>query len=120
MLNLIYMSANVTFFEETPFFSSSMQDFNFVQQVLPIPSLDPLLSPIHEIPIMDTSQATSPTSPSSSPHTTHQYETHTETKLSSHMSHGESSASCPSPSAIHTTVPTDDGSRWPIALRKGI
>ena len=60
-----YMSADVTFFEETPFFSSSMQDFNFVQQVLLVPSLDPLLSPVHEIPIMDTSQATSPTSPSS-------------------------------------------------------
>jgi len=67
------MSVDVTF-EEIPFFSS-MQDFNFVQQVLPVPSLDPLLSPIQEIPIMDTSEATSPTSPSSSPHTTHQYET---------------------------------------------
>ena len=67
------MSANVTFFEETPFFSSSMQDFNSVQQVLPAPSLDPQLPLVHEIPITDTSQATSPTSPSnpsSSPHTT--------------------------------------------------
>ena len=45
-----------------------------------------------------------PFQPSSSPHSTHQYETHTE--LSSPMSHGESIASCPSPSDIRTTVPT--------------
>ena len=86
-----YMSPNATF-EETPFFSSSMQDFNSVQHVLLVLSIDPLLSPVHEIPITDTSQATSPTSPScpsSSPNTTHQYETHRE--LSSPMSHGESS-----------------------------
>ena len=44
------MSADVTF-EETPFFSSLMQDFNFVQQVLPVPSLDPLMSLVHELPI---------------------------------------------------------------------
>jgi len=29
-----YMSTDVTFFEETPFFSSSIQNYNFVQEVL--------------------------------------------------------------------------------------
>ena len=36
------------------------------------------------------------------------------------MSHGESSASCLSPLAIHTSFPIDDDSRCPINLRKGI
>jgi len=41
-------------------------------------------------------------------------------ELSSPMSQGESSASCLSPWTTHTTVPVEDDSGWPIALRKGI
>ena len=61
-------------FEETPFFSSSMQDFNSVQQVLHVPSLTPLVSPVHEIPSMDTSQATYPISTTRSPPSVDQHE----------------------------------------------
>ena len=97
-----YKSADVTF-EETPTFSSSMQDFNSVQQVLLVPSLTPLVSPVHEIPSMDTSQATYPISPTRSPQSVDQHES--QRKLSSPMSQGQSFASCQSPSTTHTTVP---------------
>ena len=40
-----YMSAYVTFFEDTPLFLSSMEDSSSVQQVLPLPSCDPLVIP---------------------------------------------------------------------------
>ena len=101
-----YMSANVTFFEETPFFSSSMQDFNSVQQVLLVPSLTPLVSPVHEIPNMDTSQATYRIKPTWSPYNVDQHESQRE--LSSPMSQGESFASCLSPS----TNDLYHGSSW--------
>jgi len=37
------------FFKETPFFSSSTQDVNFVQQALPIPLLEPFVYPTPSI-----------------------------------------------------------------------
>ena len=43
-----YMSADVTFFEETFFFPVSMKDFNSVQQVLPVPPSSPSLFPVPE------------------------------------------------------------------------
>ena len=82
-----------------------MQDFNFVQQVLLVPSLFPLVSPVHEILSMDTSQATYPISPTRSPHNVDQHESQRE--LSSPMSQGESFASCPSSSRTHVTVLVD-------------
>ena len=51
------MSTDVTFFEETPFFSSSMQD---LQQVLPIPSFSPIVSPTYETPNQEENQNHSP------------------------------------------------------------
>jgi len=42
------MSASVTFFEETSFFSSSTQDVNFVQLVLPV-LLEPFVYPTLDI-----------------------------------------------------------------------
>ena len=56
------MSTDVTFFEETPFFSSSMQD---LQQVLPIPSFSPIVSPTYETPNQEGNQNHSPTESSS-------------------------------------------------------
>ncbi|KOM46148.1 hypothetical protein LR48_Vigan06g145400 [Vigna angularis] len=38
-----YMSADVTFFEHTPFFLSSMEDRSSIQQMFPLPSCDPLV-----------------------------------------------------------------------------
>jgi len=42
------MSVDATFFEETPFFSSPMQDSNPIQQVLRIPSFNPIVSPTYK------------------------------------------------------------------------
>ena len=91
------MFVDVTFFEETPFFSSSQQDINSTQQVLPISTFSPMISPVYE-----KTQGTSPTLQ-------------------------ESSGLCPSPLAslmtdpsCSSSAPHDDDSRWPIVLRKGI
>jgi len=43
-----YMSANVTFFEQTPYFSSSVQDAHVIQQVLPLIVVE---SPISDVSI---------------------------------------------------------------------
>ncbi|RDX98753.1 hypothetical protein CR513_18291, partial [Mucuna pruriens] len=40
-----YMTIDVTIFEETPFFSSSSQNTNIFQQVLPTPIFNPQLKP---------------------------------------------------------------------------
>ena len=44
-----YMSTNVTFFEETPFFSSSMQNPGSIQQILPVPSFGPMILPTQDL-----------------------------------------------------------------------
>ena len=118
----LYMSTDVTFFEETPFFSSSMQD---LQQVLPIPSFSPIVSPTYETPNQEGNQNHSPTESSST-------QNHSPTKspsppvTSRQMSQGndtlqdESLDSCSSPLVTPTTDPHDESLGWPIALRKGI
>jgi len=42
------MSADVTFFEETPYFSSSMQNLGSIQQVLSVPSFGPMILPTQD------------------------------------------------------------------------
>ena len=59
-----YMSADVTFFEETPFFSSSQQDINLIQQVLPIPSFSPITFPIFGNSNQEENQSHPPTNSS--------------------------------------------------------
>ena len=46
---LFIMSTNVTFFEETPFFSSSMQNPGSIQQILPVPSFGPMILPTQDL-----------------------------------------------------------------------
>jgi len=96
------MSANVTFFEETPIFSSSMQDTSSIQQVLPIPSFGPMILPTQDPSDQEGHQPQSPIpssadSASPSPHRTQ--------GASCSMPAG-SPDSCPSPSASHTTDPS--------------
>jgi len=43
-----YMFVDVTFFEETLFFSSFMQDAGSIQQVLPVPSFGPMILPTQD------------------------------------------------------------------------
>ncbi|BAT92619.1 hypothetical protein VIGAN_07138500, partial [Vigna angularis var. angularis] len=45
-----YMSANVTFFEQTPFFSPSIQDVHILQQVLPLPVVESNISNVNVNP----------------------------------------------------------------------
>ena len=113
------MSANVTFFEQTPYFSSSVQDTHVIQQVLPLP--------VVESPISDVSVNPSPTPPTPEP-----LSPPTDTFPSPDLPHrtltdspiiqefGDSSTSDPSPSSPAPTPPDEGNSGWPIALRKGI
>ncbi|BAU03608.1 hypothetical protein VIGAN_UM141900, partial [Vigna angularis var. angularis] len=59
-----YMSANVTFFEQTPFFSPSVQDVHILHQVLPLPVVESNISNTSVNP----SHTQGPPEPSS-PHT---------------------------------------------------
>ena len=108
-----YMSANVTFFEQTPYFSPSVQDVSILQQVLPIPMAESNSSTVSVIPSVDHH----PPAPDS-PHT----------EIISHRApmdspppqdNGESPASDSSPSSPPPTPPGANDSAWPIALRKG-
>ena len=120
------MFVDVTFFEETPFFSSSQQDINSTQQVLPISTFSPMISPVYENSNQEENQSHPPTnSPvmlSSPPPMISQHKTQgTSPTLQ------ESSGLCPSPLAslmtdpsCSSSAPHDDDSRWPIVLRKGI
>ena len=116
------MSADVTFFEETPFFSSSMQDPSSIQQVLPTPSFGPMILPTQDPSDQEGHQPQSPIrsstdSASPSPHTTQ--------GASCSIPTG-SPSSCPLPSAPHTmdpssiSHPSKPSSNWLIAIRKGI
>lgn len=58
-----YMSADVTFFEDTPFFASSIEPES-ISQVLPIPFLVPVIPPT---PVIDQSTPSSSTEPPSPP-----------------------------------------------------
>ena len=111
------MSANVTFFDQTPYFSSSVQDTHVIQQVLPLP--------VVESPISDVSVNPSPTPPPPEPPSPP-----TDTFPSPDLQHrlltdspiiqeyGEFSD--PSPSSLAPMPPDEGNSGWPIALRKGI
>ncbi|KOM48678.1 hypothetical protein LR48_Vigan07g238200 [Vigna angularis] len=96
-----FMSANVTFFEQTPYFTSSGQEIEGIQQVLPLPMIASNIRPV------STTQRPSSPEPSS-PNVT-QVE---------HPENGESSPSDSSSPSLTPTTPEDD-SGWPIALRKG-
>jgi len=107
------MSTSVTFHEETPFFPSSTQDANFVQQVLPMPFVEPSIDTILNIVPSSSNTPNSshlPSSPSPSPLT----------PISSQLPHNDSSPSSSSPSLSHTTTPDNEDSSRPIVNCKGM
>ena len=108
-----YMSANVTFFEQTPYFSPSVQDVHVIQQVLPIPVVEYNISNVPVTPSLDQS----PPEPSSPPIDSLQHRTPTNSPVV--QEHGESPTSDSSPSSLDPTTPDEGDSGWPIALRKG-
>jgi len=114
-----YMSTNVTFFEQTPYFSSSVQDTHVIQQVLPLPVVE---SPISDVSV-NPSPTPPPLEPPSPPTDTFpspdlQHMTLTDSPII--QEYGESSTSDPSPSSLAPMPPDEGNSGWPIALRKGI
>jgi len=57
-----YVSGNVTLFEETSFFPSSLQEVDSVQQILPILVVEPLFFPTHDTLSQPNPPNSSPTS----------------------------------------------------------
>jgi len=114
-----YMSANVTFFEQTPYFSSSIQDAHVIQKILPISVVE---SPISDVSVnLSPHQSPLPspiplTDTLSSPD--HHHRTLTNSPIIQEF--GESPTSNPSPSSLAPMPPDVGDSGWPIALRKGI
>ncbi|XP_014490788.1 uncharacterized protein LOC106753484 [Vigna radiata var. radiata] len=106
------MSANVTFFEQTPFFSPSVQDVHILQQVIPLPVVE---SNISNVPV-NSSHAQSPPEPSS-PHI--DISRHSTPVGSPLPENGGSPSSASSPSLPLATPSCEGESGWPIALRKG-
>ncbi|BAT73483.1 hypothetical protein VIGAN_01097100, partial [Vigna angularis var. angularis] len=108
-----YMSVNVTFFEQTPYFFPSVQDISILQQVLPIPMAESNNSTVYVIPSLDHNPST-PVSPHIEiiPH---------KAPIVSPppQDNGESPTSDSSPSSPPPTPPGVNDSAWPIVLRKG-
>ena len=118
-----YMFVDVTFFEETLFFSSFMQDAGSIQQVLPVPSFGPMILPTQDPSDQEGHQPQSPI-PSSADSASPSSPLRTLGAICS-MPIG-SLHSCPLPSTTYTTDPSstshpsEPSSDWPIAIRKGI
>jgi len=121
-----YMSVDVTFFKETVFFSKQ-DDSNSIQQVLPIPCLNAIVSPTHTTSNKGEIQPSSPVNHQDelSPTSVSTYQSGTQKDGDSKV-HEDTLDSCPSPSVVPTTDPSssssshDPDSGWPIALRKAI
>ncbi|KAG2406196.1 Retrovirus-related Pol polyprotein from transposon RE1 Retro element 1 [Vigna angularis] len=110
-----YMSADVTFFEDTPFFSSSMEDRSSVQQMFPLPTCDPLIIP-DSVP-----QNQNPNNIVPPPLITYQRRTQSRTPNTDDPRDSDPSASDPQTMDPSSSSPsTDSDDNWPIALRKGI
>ena len=110
-----YMSTNVTFFEDTYFFLSSMEESSSVQQVIPLPSRDPLVIPETQPPTQNANDIVQP------PLLTYQRHTPMTPSLpedpwDSNPSRIDSRIMDPSSSSSSL----DSDHTWPIALRKGI
>ena len=103
-----YMTAHVTFFEQSPFFPTTTCDSNFVQHVLPIPFIESPAPIVQNI-------VSNPTEPLAPPIFTYQRRN----QMASPILQGESSFEGDSPSSLGTTTPDHDDLNWPIAIRRG-
>ncbi|XP_025983399.1 uncharacterized protein [Glycine max] len=114
-----YMSTDVTFFEDTPFFSPSVDYSSSLQEVLPIPSPCPLDVSDQNVGVVPSS---SPNSPEvvSSPLITDQPRT---TQIGFPVPEASPRDSCSSltspPLMDPSTFSSHSNSHWPIAIRKG-
>ena len=103
------MSADVTFFEETIFFSKQ-DESNSIQQVLPIPCLSPVVSHTHTTSNQGEIHPSSPINyqVELSPSFVSTYQS--ETQRDGSTVHEDPLDSCPSPSVVPTTDPSSSSS----------
>lgn len=85
-------------FEKTIFFPSFIHDDDFVQQVFPIPLVEPLVSLVHDTLNQSNAQSSMSTKPSLPPIISYQHMT----QMANLILHGKSSSSNPSP---HHSIP---------------
>jgi hypothetical protein len=116
--NRYYVSADVTFFEEKPYFLPSSVESNTTQEVFPIPYFGPSFSPFHEsVSATDSTPVIPPPAPSHRPLITYQRRPHVpNTELEGTERPTES---CPTPGVNPTTDLIDEIPDLSIADRKG-
>ena len=118
------MSADVTFFEETPFFSSSMEDYDSMQHILPIPSFGPMVLPFEAS--LDQEEHQPQSHIPSSNDSASSFFPHMTQRASSPLPADSPDSSSPTPLASCMTDPSspshlnEQNFDWPIAIRKGI
>ena len=115
------MSADVTFFEDTPFFSPSMDHSSSLQQLLPIPSPSPLDNSDQNVS-EDPSSPPNPTEVASPPLITYQQRTRQGGSTVTELSPRDSQPSPTNPQTMDPSSSTSShhsDSDWPIAIRKG-
>jgi len=103
-----YMTAHVTFVEQSTFFPTTTCDSNSIQHVLPIPFIESP-APIVQNTVPDPIESLSP------PIITYQRRN----QMARPILQGESSFEGHSPSSPGTTTPDHDDLNWPIAICKG-
>jgi hypothetical protein len=116
-----YMSADVTFFEDTPFFTSSIESES-ISQVLPIPFLITVIPPT---PVIDQSTPSSSTEPPSPPPPPPPppplqiYQRRPRLPPADPQSTESPSDSSPAPISSSTSDPPTLSDDLPVTLRKG-
>ncbi|RZB42128.1 Retrovirus-related Pol polyprotein from transposon RE2 [Glycine soja] len=113
-----YMSADVTFFEDTPFFSPSTDHSSSIQNVLPISSPCPLGISHQNVNEISPSPP-HPTEVASPPLLTHERRTQTVGSPIPEASPHDSHSSSINPQAMDPASSPSSDSDWPIAIRKG-
>jgi len=113
-----YMSVDVTFFEDTPFFSPSMDHSSSIQNVLPIPSPCPLGASNQNVNEVSLSPS-HPTEVVPPPLLTYEHRTQKVGSTVPEASHHDSHSSSINPQVMDPAPSHSSDSDWPIAIQKG-
>lgn len=115
------MSGDVTFLEDTPYFSSSLDECQPVLEMLPVPYFDPSFFPLQKpnnSPIKSNEDAPSNSPPQSQPPLiTYQRQVQAADPTVDEAEQPDDS--CSTPSATSTTDLPEPNSDLTVALRKG-
>jgi len=112
------MFASVNFFEEIPFFSSSKQDVNSVQQISPMPLVETFVYPTRNIASTSPNNSNPSHKPNSPRPSSPLITSQRRTPMTGPIPHSESSTSSPSPSMFHTTSLDNEDSNWHIHSKR--